>query len=162
MNFYKITNEMETHRGLQYRDGLVKDIKPFCPHGDCEKGGIYFSREHILCFLSYGVWLREVTLPEGEPVYKNPGEPQKWKAHRVILGKRKKTTTAVIRRLIKEGADPKACDSYALRWAAEKGHTEIVKLMIPVSDPKARDSEALRWAAENGHTEIVKLLRAVQ
>jgi ankyrin repeat protein len=54
-------------------------------------------------------------------------------------------------------SDPKACNSSALRWAANNGHLEIVKLFLPVSDPKADYSEALRRATENGHLEIVKL-----
>ena len=48
--------------------------------------------------------------------------------------------------------------SIALRLAADKGHLECVKLLIPHSDPKADDSAALRWAAEEGHLECVKLL----
>ena len=55
-------------------------------------------------------------------------------------------------------SDPKADDSAALRWAAEEGHLECVKLLIPHSDPKADDSAALRWSANNGHLECVKLL----
>jgi len=55
-------------------------------------------------------------------------------------------------------SDPKSLGSYALRWAANNGHLEIVKLLIPVSDPKALDSNALRCAATKGHLEIVKLL----
>jgi hypothetical protein len=48
-------------------------------------------------------------------------------------------------------SDPKAYNSFALRLAANNGHTEIVKLLIPVSDCKDVDSDALRWAASNGH-----------
>ena len=54
--------------------------------------------------------------------------------------------------------DPKANDSEALRWAADRGHKECVELLLPVSDFKANDSEALRWAALSGHKEIVALL----
>lgn len=49
-------------------------------------------------------------------------------------------------------------NSRALRWAAGMGHTECVKMLIPVSDPKYNDSAALRDAAIMGHTECVKLL----
>lgn len=57
-------------------------------------------------------------------------------------------------------SDPKFRDSAALRWAAEKGHTEIVECLIPVSDPNAEKggSNPLGWAAEQGHIECVKLL----
>jgi len=63
-----------------------------------------------------------------------------------------------VKALIDAGADPKADDSLALQWAAQSGHAEVVKMLIPVSDPKADDSLALRWAAQNGHAEVVKML----
>ena len=162
MNFYKITNESETHNGMQYKTGLNVDIQQFNPKGDCKSGGIYFSREDILAFMEYGKWIRKVTLPENAKVYENPGSPKKWKADKVILGRKYKITPKKIKQLIKEGADPKADNSYALRWAAKNGHLEIVKLLLPVSDPKANESVALRWAAENWHlVEMVKLVLPV-
>lgn len=48
--------------------------------------------------------------------------------------------------------------SKPLCWAAGRGHTECVELLIPVSDPKDTSSEALRLAAENGHTQCVARL----
>lgn len=63
--------------------------------------------------------------------------------------------------LIASGADPRHNGSSALRFAAERGHVECVKLLIPLSDPKANDSEALRKAAFNGHAECVLLLAPV-
>lgn len=75
MKFYKITNKEEKHYDMQYKDGLNEDVLPFYPEGNCVAGGIYFSREDILAFLEYGCWLREVSLPEGEEVYENPGLP---------------------------------------------------------------------------------------
>lgn len=53
---------------------------------------------------------------------------------------------------------PREQKSDALRRAAEYGHVECVKLLIPVSDPKDLDSDALRLAARGGHVECVKLL----
>ncbi len=58
-------------------------------------------------------------------------------------------------------SDPKAGDSLALLYAAQSGHLEIVKLLLPVSDHKAAGSWALQMAAKNGHLEIVKLLLPV-
>ncbi len=56
------------------------------------------------------------------------------------------------------GLNKEQC-SYAFRWAARNGHTEIVKVLLPVSDPEVRDSDALRWAAAKyGYKEIVKSL----
>ena len=187
MDYYKILNEKEYHHGLQYKFGLNVDPKEFNPSGSCSPGGIYFSREDILAFLDYGPWIRKVTLPDDVRVYENPGEPRKCKANKVILGKKEKITVKVIKRLIDEGADPKANNNYPLMWAATNGHygivklllqytdtktyfndalnratqngyLDIVKLLLPLSDPKAYDSCALRNAALNGHLKIVKLL----
>ena len=73
MNYYKILNKDERHYSLQYKTGLNVDPKPFNPNGNCEPGGIYFSREDILAFLGYGPWIRKVTLPKDALVYENPG-----------------------------------------------------------------------------------------
>jgi hypothetical protein len=159
MDFYKVLSKDEKHFKLQYKTGLNIDPVPFNPYGDCRPGGIYFSREHILAFIDYGPWIRKVTIPEDAQVYENPGTTKKWKADRVILGEREKINDInVIRRLIEEGADPKILDSFALRWAAERGYIDIVKLLLPISDPTAENSYALRWAAKNEYLEIVKLL----
>jgi hypothetical protein len=56
------------------------------------------------------------------------------------------------------GAHAKGSDSSALQWAAELGHAQCVKLLIPVSDPLANESRALRMAAGRGHEDCVKLL----
>jgi hypothetical protein len=143
---------------MNYKTGLNEDIVKFNPSGNCASGGIYFSREDILAFLGYGPWIRKVTLLKNSKVYENPGSIKKWKADKIILGRKRKITKEVIEKLIKEGADPKSNNSYALQWAARNGHLEIVKLLIPVSNPKANNSYALQWAARNGHLEIVKLL----
>jgi len=162
MNYYKITNESESHYGLQCKTGLNVDILPFSPSGDCEPGGIHFAREDILAFLYCGGWLRQVTMPPNAQVYENPGRPKKWKADKVILGRRRKVTTRVIRELLKEGADPKAGNSSALCWAAWNGHTDIVRLLLDAgADPKAGNSYALTEAAWSGHTDCVKLLLPV-
>jgi ankyrin repeat protein len=159
MNFYKILNKEEKHHDLQYQTGLNIDPIPFDPSGSCKSGGIYFSREDIFTFLGHGPWIRKVTIPEDAQVYKNPGEPKKWKADRVILGEREKINDVnVIKRLIEEGANPKVLNSFAFRWAAERGYINIVKLLLPISDPTAENSYALQWAAKNKHLEIVKLL----
>jgi len=119
MDYYKILNEEENHFGIQYKTGLNIDPIKFNPKGNCKPGGIYFSREDILAFIDYGPWIRKVTLPEDAKVYENPGTPKKWKADKVILGEREKIDIEVIKRLIEKGADPKAGESYALRWASE-------------------------------------------
>lgn len=54
--------------------------------------------------------------------------------------------------------DPKAYASRALRWAAEQGHAEAVRLLLPVSNPEAGSPDALMEAARNGHAPVVALL----
>ena len=53
MDFYKIVNP-KGHTGMIYKNGKNVDVLPFNPSGDCEPGGIYFSREDIFLFLDIG------------------------------------------------------------------------------------------------------------
>ena len=129
MNYYKITNEEEKHNNMQYKDGLNVDILPFNPKGDCESGGIYFSREDILAFLEYGPWIRKVELPEDAKVYENPGSPKKWKSDKVVLGERRRVDAAIIKELVEQGANARADNDYALRWATYNGHLEVVEFL---------------------------------
>jgi ankyrin repeat protein len=59
------------------------------------------------------------------------------------------------------GCDPKACASAPLRYAAEHGHFEAVKALLPASDPLAHKSGAMRHAATKGHMDILALLLPV-
>jgi len=160
MKFYKILNEDECHHGMQYKTGLNTDVLPFNPRGDCEDGGIYFARKDILAFLCYGPWVREVTIPDGEEVYSNPGSLKKWKAHRVILGERKRwSDIEVFKGLVEDGADIHVDNDYALRWVACYGHLEVVKFLVENgADIHADNDYALQRAARNGHLEVVKFL----
>jgi len=158
--YYKILNEDECHHGMQYKNGLNTDVLPFNPSGSCEPGGIYFSDvENILEFAGYGPWIREVTLPEGEEVYKDP-VGNKYKAHSVILGKRRRwATKTIIKKLISEGANIHACDDYALRWAAQCGHTDTVELLLQNgANIHTYEDWALCCAARYGHTATVEML----
>ena len=159
MNYYKITNEKENHNGLQYQDGVITDVIPFNPSGDCAPGGIYFIREDIFAYLSYGPWIRRVELLEDSLVYENPGSPKKWKADKVFLHSRREINLDVIKELVREGANIHAYNDEALRWAAEKGHLKIVKFLVENgANIYANDDFALRYAAEKGYLEIVKFL----
>ena len=50
----------------------------------------------------------------------------------------------------------------AIRWAAQNGHLEVVKLLLADSrvNPAALNNKAIQWAAEEGQTEVVKVLLA--
>ena len=159
MKYYKILNKEEKHNGTKYKKGLNTDILPFNSIGDCEEGGIYFASCDILGFLDCGYCIREVTLPKGEVIYENLGFLTKYKAYRVILGRKRKITVKIIKELLNEGADIHAGNDYALRHASRYGHLEIVKLLLDRgADIHACDDYALRWASHNGHLETVKLL----
>jgi hypothetical protein len=67
--------------------------------------------------------------------------------------------TETVALLLEKGADIRADDDGALRWAADGGHTETVALLLNRgADIHADKDHALRWAALNGHTETVALL----
>ena len=159
MNYYKILNKEENHNGLQYKTGLNKDHLPFNPTGDCEPGGIYFSREDIFEFLNYGPYIRKVTLPKDAQIYENPETPKKWKSDKVILGrKRKWNNLKLIRELIDEGANIEPLWFCAARY----GYLDIIKLLLKAgANPNIKDSSgntALIWVSINGHLNIVRLL----
>jgi hypothetical protein len=107
MRFYKITNEKETYFDTVYQTGLNIDLK-----------GIYFANKDILAFFYFGPWIREVTLPEGEEIHKNPGKPVEYKACRVILGERRRITIEIIEELIKQGANICVKNNYPIRLAS--------------------------------------------
>jgi len=68
---------------------------------------------------------------------------------------------AVVRKLIdQENADVGARGNYALRYASENGHLEVVRLLLDKgADVSADDNYALRWASRYGHLEVVRLLK---
>lgn len=52
-------------------------------------------------------------------------------------------------------------DNHAVRWAAWKGHLEVVKYLHENgADITECNNEAVRWAAENGHLDVVEYLKA--
>lgn len=64
-----------------------------------------------------------------------------------------------LKHCIENGADVRADDDYALRWASENGHYDIVKLLLENgANVHANDDAALRWASKKGHYNVVKLL----
>jgi len=91
--FYKVTNLNENHKGFQYVDGENILLEEFNDDvtSPCAPGGLYFTtREKLHNFLSFGVWIREVTLPYEDERFKVVADPSgdKFRANRIILGKR--------------------------------------------------------------------------
>ena len=57
------------------------------------------------------------------------------------------------------GADITAGNNHAVRWAAQMGKIETVRLLLDYgADITAEDNDAVKCAACNGHIEIVRLL----
>lgn len=60
--------------------------------------------------------------------------------------------------------DPTFDDNYAIQWAAENNHLNIVKSLLqqslsnPRIDPSTCENYAICMASEHGHSEIVQLL----
>ena len=59
--------------------------------------------------------------------------------------------------------DIRSDDNYALRWASENGHFEVVKYLcetyqLTIEDIRSENNYALRWASLNGYFEVVKYL----
>lgn len=104
--FFKITNKNENHYGYQYVTGLNVLDKPF-DEGSCMEGGLYFSFsdiEHIFEFLHYGVYLREIILPLDDPDFKCVKDlDNKWRANKIILGKRHELNISIFSYLISLG-----------------------------------------------------------
>ena len=88
--YYKVTNENEIHHGYQYKDGLnvLKEKFNDDPWASCVPGGFYFTDyEKLPKFLDYGIWIREITIPEDARVIKDT-DGNKWRTDKIILGKK--------------------------------------------------------------------------
>ena len=158
--YFKITNSIETHGRVKYKKGLIKDPLPWNPDTDCVPGGIYFTtKEHICKFLNYGIWLREIQIPDDAKV--SFGE-SKHKANKVIVGKRydlRKVETWEY--LVENGADIHTYDDVPLRVAALNGHLETVKFLVENgADIHTWNDYALRIAKAIGHLKIVNYLKS--
>ena len=87
--FFKITNWEENHHDFQYTDGLNILKEPFAETGSCVPGGLYFTDiDNIFGFLDYGIHLREIILPLNDPDFKIVKDGNKWRANKIIFGKR--------------------------------------------------------------------------
>ena len=179
--YFKITNEKENHNGFQYVTGLnvLKEEFNNDHNKSCCAGGLYFTNAaNIFEFLSYGVYLREVTpekngthflsgislqgvtLPIDNPDFLMIEDGNKWRANMIILGTRYDLSSVeTFKYLIECGADIHACNNYALRLNANYGNLDIVKFLVEKgADVNAEDDYALKCSAENGYLEIVKYL----
>jgi len=87
--FYRLTNEEEYHRNLQYKTGINTDILPFNPSGECNPGGMYFfyinQIEEYKSYCPYAFYIRKVSFTPESRIYI---EQNKFKTNEFILGDR--------------------------------------------------------------------------
>lgn len=89
--YYKITNAKEIHHDHIYHDGLNILNKSFDETGSCVSGGFYFTTlKYIHKFYSYGVYIREIYLPQNDPEFRMvlDSTKDKYRANKIILGKK--------------------------------------------------------------------------
>jgi len=158
MKFYKVVNSKKGHHGLFYKEGRNIDPLDFNPKGNCETGGIYFSREDIFAFFCYGDEVYEV-IPISE-IYENPGSPKKWKAKEVdfkYIGKTNELKT--IKHLVEDGANIESNDYLILRVSSIEGQLDIIKYFIEQGiDIHLNNDMMLENSSVNGHLDIIKYL----
>jgi len=161
--YFKITNEKEKHHGFQYCDGLnvLTDEFNDDPKATCVAGGFYFTdAEHILEFLVYGIYLREVMLPTDDPDFKIIKDENKWRANKIILGKKRDlNNVSTFQYLIDQGADIHIGNDNTIIWASGAGYLEIVQFLISKgANIHADNDSAVKIAFHNGHSEVVRFL----
>ena len=161
--YFKITNAEENHNGFQYVDGLniLKEKFNDDPNQSCCAGGLYFTdAANIIEFISYGIYLREVTLPTNNPDFLMIKDNNKWRANMIILGKRYDLFNVnTFKYLIECGANNHTSSTYFLCWSASNGHLDVIKYLIEKgTDVHAGGDYALRFSANNGHLNVVKYL----
>ena len=156
--YLKITNGNETHHGLKFKRGVIEDPLEWNNNANCEPGGIYFTTPKYICkFLRFGIWLREVTIPDDAKIAHGDN---KSKANKLIFGKRRDLRKIKTWEwLVSIGADIHADNDHALRMASLNGHLDVIKFLVSKgANINAYDDDALRLASLNGHLDIVKFL----
>lgn len=85
--FYRITNNLECHRGFQYKTGVNIDHLPFNPTGECSAGGLYFTEvDKLSMWITLNsTYIRRVEIMNDSRIYI---EDNKFKADKFILGER--------------------------------------------------------------------------
>jgi ankyrin repeat protein len=160
--YFKITNESENHHKFQYETGLNILVEKFNddPNESCCAGGFYFTdAKHILKFLDYGIYLREVILPTDNPDFKmiKDKDSDKYRANMIILSKRYDLAdVATYKYLTENGADINVYAAYILRYNAGKGYLAVVKYLV--ENYNIGIDIALQDSARFGHLDIVKYL----
>jgi hypothetical protein len=151
------------------------------------RGGIYFTiPKNIHCFLNIGIYIREVTIPEGAEMVEDHG---KWRASKVILGERRdlgeigtwgwlvengvnvnecllfmcrNERLDIIKFFVESGANIHWNRDYFLRYAAYGNKIDIVRYFINLGcDVHIYDDIILKYAEENGDAELIEYIKGL-
>lgn len=159
--YFKITNEQENHRGLQFNDGEIRDILPFDsnPRNSCCPGGIYFTDEkNATNYFSYGPWIRQLDLPTDALCVKD-ASGGKWRASKVFLHPRKRIWTVETMQWLIDNGVKIIEDNSVFYSACIEAHIEVINFLIEKGvDISCNYNESLRRVCELGHLEVVKIL----
>ena len=165
--WFKITNENEYHNDHQYQTGLNVLNKKFNDDAkkSCSPGGLYFTDiKNIFKFLNHGIYLREITLPTDDPEFMMIQDPDgdKWRANKIILGKRWSLCDPETLRFLLIPAEGNGTDvrnkNDAIIWAYHQnllGNLEIAELFLKAG----ADSDYLAGFAFNkGNISLIEFL----
>jgi hypothetical protein len=68
--------------------------------------------------------------------------------------------TADLNRFYLSAISPEGIDNFAIRWACQNGHAQIVRMLLADKrgDPSAGGNDAIRWTSCQGHANVVCVL----
>lgn len=130
MKGFKVVSENHIHHGLKYQKGLNIDPNPFRPEDSCVAYGLYFftAIKDVVNWLSYGVYLYEVEIPEQHQYLEDDG---KYRASALVLSNpldlRKIDTWEY---LIQQGVDTEKYRLSILYWATTNQYLKIVSMFL--------------------------------
>jgi hypothetical protein len=157
-DYYKIIGKnngnFPYHLGV---NSLAETGETFNAKPVCAAGGLYYTTvKFIFEYLNYGDRVCRVQIPADAHVVQ---VENKFKADKIEIMEIVPLDVEGLKWMLERGADIHACDDSALRWSAQYGHLEVVRLLLERgADIHADDDLALRWSAHNGHLEVVRLL----
>lgn len=130
----------------------------FAESGYCIPGGLYFAdSDNIASFYSYGVWIREVTLPREDPNFQMVQDVGgKWRANKIVVGPRHSLAGPYT--YTRLGVPVMKLDE-----ASGRGYINILKWWKASSPAKELEFEytadALDLASASGHIHVLDWLQ---
>lgn len=153
VKYFKVTNKDELHHGFQYNDGLnvLKEKFNDNLYKECVAGGLYFSdSEKIPNFYNYGIYIREVFLPENDPDFKMVKLNDKYRANKIILGKRYSLEDPDTFKKLDLQMDYGIIDN-----ASRDGNINILQKWKDSGVELVYSDAAINWASRNNHINVL-------